>query len=187
MLCRLSSLIGLAAALSLGGSARAETVGPCVWSKLSPAQQTHVLAAYQQSMAAGAAALGKLGSKLKSDTARCARRTDLPGDWGTTIAGAEAVQTYASSVLKTPRSNLDAAWAAAPAKVTACVRANGRLAFYPNGLGCADPTAAAWLLKQIGIDRNQQPSAQQATDYFNAKAISEWGDQLVAKLPPTGR
>lgn len=162
-------------------------MGACIWSKLSPTQQTRVLTAYQRSMAGGAAALDKLGVQLKADAAQCARRTDLPADWPPTLAGAEAVQVYASTALKTPRSKLDAAWAAAPAKVATCVRANGRLAFYPNGLGCTDPTASAWLLKQVGFGSSQPPAAQLAAYYFNAKAIGEWGDQLAAKLPPNGR
>jgi hypothetical protein len=66
--------------------------------------------------------------------------------------------------------------------VAACVRATGRTAFFPNGLGCVDPTASAWLLKRLGLDPRQQPAARQALYYFNAKAIGEWGDILVAKL-----
>ncbi|WP_293367565.1 hypothetical protein, partial [Phenylobacterium sp.] len=97
-----------------------------------------------------------------------------------------AVQVYAADALlaarKLDRPNLDAAWAAAPADVAACVRANGRLAFFSNGIGCANPAASAWLLKRLGLHQSQEPAARQALYYFNAKAIGEWGDTLVAKL-----
>ncbi|HLZ73380.1 hypothetical protein [Phenylobacterium sp.] len=177
--------IGLVAALAVGGGARAGTLGACVWAKLSPAEQTRVLAAYQGDMAAGAAALERLSRKLQPAAATCAKRADVSADWVQTIAGSEAVQTYAAEALavrRLDRGKLDAAWAAAPPDVAACVRANGRLAFFSNGLGCSNPTASAWLLKRLGLDQNQQPAARQALYYFNAKAIGEWGDRLVADL-----
>lgn len=180
-------LFSLAAAAASGGTANAAPLGACIWSSRPKAEQTQVLSAYGQSMAAGAAALDKLAPKLRTAADKCAGRRDIPADWVPTVVGAEAVQAYVASVLKTPRPTLDAAWAAAPAKVAACVRANGRLAFYPNGLGCSDPAAPTWLLKQAGIDPSQQPAARLAAYYFNARAIGEWGDQLVAKLPPKGR
>jgi hypothetical protein len=177
---------GIAAALALSGAARAGTLGACIWSKLSPSEQTKVLAAYQKDMSSGATALQKLDSKLKPKAALCAGRSDVPADWIQTIAGSEAVQAYTAAALSAAkhieRTKLDAAWAAAPADVAACVRANGRLAFYSNGLGCANPAASAWLLKRLGIAANDQPAARQALYYFNARAIGEWGDQLVAKL-----
>ncbi|MBS0360168.1 MAG: hypothetical protein JSR98_02210 [Proteobacteria bacterium] len=180
-------LLGLIAASALAGAAKADPLSACVWGKLSPADRTKTLAAYQQNMAAGAAALERMSAKLKAKTAQCARRGDIPADWVSTIAGAEAVQTTMASALtaakRLDRPQLDAAWAAAPANVLACFRATGRLAYFPNGTGCTDPTAAAWLLKRLGLDRNQQPAAQQVIYYFNAKAIGEWGDVLVAKLP----
>jgi hypothetical protein len=179
-------LIGLAMT-ALAGAANAEPIGACVWGKLSAAEHAKVLAAYQQNMAGGAAALDRLGGKLKTATAACAKRSDVPADWVPTIAGSEAVQIYAATALKTDRAKLDAAWAAAPANVAACIRANGRLAFYPNGTGCTDPAASAWLLKRIGVAPNQPPASQQAIYYFNARAIGDWADQLVAKLPPKGK
>ncbi|HEY3948423.1 hypothetical protein [Phenylobacterium sp.] len=182
-------LAGLAAAVSLaGGVANAGPLSACVWSKLPAAEQAKTLAAYRQNMAAGATVLDRLGGKLKAATKACAKRGDVPPDWVSTIAGSEAVQTTMAAALQAEkrldRPRLDAAWAAAPANVLACFRATGRLAFFPNGTGCADPIAAAWLLKRLGLDRSQQPAAQQAIYYFNAKAIGEWGDQLVARLPP---
>ena len=189
-------VIGLVAAAALAGvatssPATAEPISACVWSKLAPAERAKTLAAYQQNMAAGAAALERMGGKLKAKTAQCARRGDIPPDWVSTIAGSEAVQTTMASALlagrRLARPQLDAAWAAAPANVLACFRATGRLAFFPNGTGCTDPTAAAWLLKRLGLERSQQPAAQQVIYYFNAKAIGEWGDQLVARLPPKAR
>ena len=138
-------------------------------------------------MGAGAAALEKLGGKLKPRAAACAKRGDISADWVQTITGAEAVQAYAAAALLNAkhldRPKLDAAWAAASADVAACVRANGRLAFFSNGLGCSNPAASAWLLKRLGLDPSQQPAARQALYYFNAKAIGEWGDKLVAAKP----
>ena len=184
-------LFGLAATAALGGAARAEPLGACIWGKLSTPQQTRVLAAYQKDMGAGAAALEKLAVPLKAKAALCARRADLSPDWIQTLAGAQAVQVYAAAALASARQinrpALDAAWAAAPADVAACVRANGRLAFYSNGLGCSNPAASAWLLKRLGIAANDQPAARQALYYFNARAIGEWGDQLVAGLAAKGR
>jgi hypothetical protein len=177
--------IGLVAAVALGGAARAEPLGACIWSKLSPAEQTRVLAAYGRDMGAGAAALEKLDRKLQARAALCARRRDIPPDWVQTITGSEAVQTYAAEMLaanRLDRQKLDAAWAAAPAEVAACVRANGRLAFFSNGLGCANPAASAWLLRRLGLNPAQQPGARQALYYFSAKAIGEWGDKLVSGL-----
>jgi hypothetical protein len=178
--------LGLTAAAALGGAARAQALGACIWSKLSAGEHSHVLAAYQQDMGAGAAALEKLGGKLKAKAAICVKRGDIPPDWVQTITGSEAVQAYAAAALMTAkrldRPRLDAAWAAAPADVAACVRANGRLAFFSNGLGCANPAASAWLLKRLGLDQSQQPAARQALYYVNAKAIGEWGDTLVSKL-----
>jgi hypothetical protein len=180
--------LGLTAALALGGAARAEPLGACIWSKLSPAEHTRVVAAYQQDMGAGAAALEKLKGPLRTKAALCAKRGDIPPDWVQTITGSEAVQAYAAAALlaarRLDRPKLDAAWAAAPADVAACVRANGRLAFFSNGIGCANPAASAWLLKRLGLGAAQQPTARQALYYFNAKAIGEWGDALVAKLAP---
>ena len=174
--------VGLTAAVALGGAARAEALGACIWSKLSPAEHATVLAAYRKDMGAGAAALEKLGGKLKAKAALCAHRGDISPDWIQTITGSEAVQTYAADALMAAthldRPQLDAAWTAAPAPVAACVRANGRLAFFSNGLGCVDPTASAWLLKRLGLAPGQQPAARQALYYFNAKAIGEWGDTL---------
>jgi hypothetical protein len=180
-------LIGLVAAASLGGAAHAETLGACIWGKLPAGDRTKVLAAYQQSMAGGSQALDRLRAKLKIGAVKCGLHGDVSSDWVPTMVGSEAVQAYVASALKVPRPRLDAVWAAAPAKVATCIRANGRLAFYPNGTGCTDPAVSAWLLQRLGIDRNRQPAAQQAIWYFNAKAIGEWGDQLVAKLPPKSR
>ena len=178
--------LGLTTAAALGGAAHAEPLGACIWSKLSPAEHTKVLAAYQKDMGAGAAALEKLGGPLRTKAALCAKRGDIPPDWVQTITGAEAVQTYAAAALLTAqrldRPRLDAAWAAAPPDVAACVRANGRLAFFSNGIGCSHPAASAWLLKRLGLDASRQPAARQALYYFNAKAIGEWGDTLIAKL-----
>ena len=177
--------IGLTAALALSGAARAGALGVCIWGKLSPAEQTRVVAAYQGDMATGAAALERLSRKLQPAAANCAKRSDVSADWVQTIAGSEAVQIYAAEALaarRLDRAKLDAAWAAAPPDVAACVRANGRLAFFSNGLGCSNPAASAWLLKRIGLDPNAQPAARQALYYFNAKAIGEWGDKLVAGL-----
>jgi hypothetical protein len=177
---------GLTSAVALGGAARAEALSACIWSKLPPTDRTRVLAAYGHDMGAGANALEALGNKLKAKTALCARRGDVPPAWIQTLAGSEAVQTYMAAALlagrRLDRPALDAAWAAAPPDVAACVRTNGRLAFFPNGTGCVSPAAPAWLLKRLGLDRSQQPAAQQAIYYFNAKAIGEWGDTLVAKL-----
>jgi hypothetical protein len=179
-------LIGLTAAVALGGAASAEPLGACIWSRLSAAEHGRVLDAYQKDMGAGAVALDKLDGKLKASAALCARRRDVPPAWVQTITGAEAVQAYAAAALlsakRLDRAKLDAVWAAAPADVAACVRANGRLAFFSNGLGCANPAASAWLLKRLGLDPGQQPAARQALYYFNAKAIDEWGDKLVAGL-----
>jgi hypothetical protein len=179
-------LFGLTASIAMGGAAHAEPLGACLWARLSSAEQAHVLGAYQRDMAAGAAALEKLGGKLSSRAAVCAGRDDIPRDWVQTIAGSQAVQAYVVAALPAnrhiDRGKLDAAWAAAPADVAACLRANGRLAFFSNGLGCGNPAASAWLLKRVGLDQNQQPAARQALYYFNAKAIGEWGDKLVAGL-----
>jgi hypothetical protein len=175
-------LIGLTAALALSGAAQAGTLGACIWSRLSPAEQTRVLGAYQRDMAAGAAALEKLDGKLQAKAALCARRRDIKPDWVQTVTGAEAVQTYTGAALHLDRARLDAAWAAAPADVAACVRANARLAFFSNGLGCGNPALSNWLIKRLGLDPARQPAARQALYYFNAKAIGEWGDGLVAKL-----
>jgi hypothetical protein len=177
--------IGLLAAVALGGSARAAALGACIWSKLSPAEQTRVLAAYGRDMGAGAAALEKLDGRLQARAALCAKRRDIPPDWVQTITGSEAVQTSAAVMLAAQRLNrpkLDAAWAAAPADVAACLRANGRLAFFSNGLGCANPATSAWLLRRLSLNPVQQPAARQALYYFNAKAIGEWGDKLVNGL-----
>ena len=95
-------------------------------------------------------------------------------------AGESALELAAKRL---DRAKLDAAWAAAPADVAACVRAIGRLAFFSNGIGCSHPAASAWLLKRLGLDQSQQPAARQALYYFNAKAIGEWGETLVAKRP----
>jgi hypothetical protein len=178
----LALLIGLATALAFSGAADAGALGACVWAKLSPAEQTRVLGAYERDMGAGAAALEKLDGKLKSRAAACARRGDVSSDWIQTIAGSEAVQVWSAEALHLERPKLDAAWAAAPPDVAACVRANGRLAFFSNGLGCANPALSNWLVRRIGLAPNQQPAARQALYYFNAKAIGEWGDQLVSKL-----
>jgi hypothetical protein len=178
--------VGLTAALALSGAARAEPLGACIWSRLSPAEHSHVLAAYARDMGAGADALETLDGKLKARAALCAKRGDIPPLWVQTITGSEAVQASAAAALlaarRLDRSKLDAAWAAAPADVAACVRANGRLAFFSNGMGCANPAASAWLLRRLGLDQSQQPAARQALYYFNAKAIGEWGDTPVAKL-----
>jgi hypothetical protein len=177
--------ISLTAAVALGGAAHAEPLGACVWSKLSAAEHSHILAAYERDMGAGADALDKLDGNLRAKAALCAKRRDIPPAWVQTLTGSEAVQTYAAAALlaakRLDRSKLDAAWAAAPADVAACVRANGRLAFFSNGIGCSNPAASAWLLKRLGLDRAQQPAARQALYYFNAKAIGEWGDTLIAK------
>src|ERR1700742_404333 len=104
--------IGLAAVVSLGGSARAEPLSACIWGKLSPAERSRVLAAYAHDMASGAAALDKLSGKLKTGAAICAKRRDIPADWVPTLAGAEAVQTYVASALAgrgLDRPKLDAA------------------------------------------------------------------------------
>ncbi len=177
--------IGLTAALALGGAAHAEPLSACIWAKLSPAEQTRILSAYEKDMGSGAAALERLDRKLQTQAALCAKRSDISPDWVQTITGAEAVQTYTAEMLavrRLDRQKLDAAWTAAPADVAACVRANGRLAFFSNGLGCGNPAASAWLLKRLGLDPNAQPAARQALYYFNAKAIGEWGDKLVAGL-----
>jgi hypothetical protein len=180
-------LLGLTMAAAVGCAACAEPLGACIWSKLSAADHAKVLAAYQRDMASGAAALERLSPKLKAKAAICAGRGGVSADWLQTITGSEAVQTYTAAALMTAkrldRAKLDAAWAAAPAEVGTCVRANGRLAFFSNGLGCANPAASAWLLKRIGLDAGQQPAARQALYYFNAKAIGEWGDKLVVGLP----
>ena len=178
--------IGLVAAVAMGGAAQAEPLSTCIWSRLSPSEQTRVLAAYEKDMGTGAAALERLDRKLQSAGAACAKRGDIPRDWVQTIAGSEAVQTYTAEMLaafRLDRPKLDAAWAAAPADVAACVRANGRLAFFSNGLGCGNPAASAWLIKRLGLNPGQQPAARQALYYFNAKAIGEWGDKLVAAKP----
>ncbi len=180
-------LLGLTAAIALSGPARAGTLGSCIWSKLSPAEQSKVLAAYQRDMGSGAAALQALDRKLKAKAAVCAKRGDISSDWIQTIAGSEAVQTWAATALHLDRPKLDAAWAAAPADVAACVRANGRLAFFSNGLGCANPALSAWLIRRLGLNPAQQPAARHGLYYFNAKAIGEWGDSLVAKLPAKPR
>ena len=179
-------LIGLAAAAALSSAARAEPLGACIWSGLTPVEQTTILAAYRKDMSVGAAALERRAGKLKAKAARCAGRRDVPPDWVQIMAGAEGVQAYAAEALlasrRLDRPALNAAWAAAPANVAACVRATARLAYFPNGLGCVDPAASAWLLKRIGLDRNQQPAAKQALYFFNARAIGDWGEALVAKL-----
>ncbi len=173
-------------ASTVSAAASAEPLSACLWTKLSAADQTRVLSAYEKDMASGAAALERLDRKLQTSAAACAHRSDLSSDWVQTIAGSEAVQTdtaEALAVRRLDRQKLDAAWAAAPPDVAACVRANGRLAFYSNGLGCSNPAASAWLLKRLGLDPAQQPAARQALYYFNAKAIGEWGDKLVAAKP----
>lgn len=180
-----TAFLGLLSAAALAGAARAEPLNACLWARLSAAEQTRVLAAYGQDMSAGAAALERLDRKLQAAAEACAKRGDISRDWVQTIAGSEAVQIHAADVLairRLDRQKLDAAWAAAPPDVAACVRANGRLAFFSNGLGCSNPAASAWLLKRLGLDPNQQPAARQALYYFNAKAIGEWGDRLVAGL-----
>jgi hypothetical protein len=178
--------IGLTAAVTLSGAAHAEPLSACIWSKLSAAEHTRVLAAYVRDMGAGADVLEKLGGKLRAKAALCAKRGDIPPLWVQTITGSEAVQTYAAASLlaakRLDRSKLDAVWVAAPPDVAACVRANGRLAFFSNGIGCSNPAASAWLLKRLGLDPAQQPAARQALYYFSAKAIGEWGDRLVARL-----
>ena len=129
----------------------------------------------------------RLDRKLQAQAAHCAKRSDISPDWIQTITGVEGrpdLHRRILAVRRLDRQKLDAAWAAAPPDVAACVRANGRLAFFSNGLGCTNPAASAWLLKRLGLDPNQQPAARQALYYFNAKAIGEWGDKLVAGLRP---
>jgi len=173
-------------AAAFGGMARAEGLGACLWSKLSAAEQSRILAAYGRDMGAGAEALDKLKGKLKVQAAACAGRRDVPPDWVQIAAGSQGVQAYAAAALLASRhierAKLDAACTGAPANVAACVRATARVAYFPNGLGCVDPAASAWLLKRVGLDQSQQPAAKQALYYFNAKAIGEWGDKLVATL-----
>ncbi|MBS0332724.1 MAG: hypothetical protein JSS35_08160, partial [Proteobacteria bacterium] len=159
----------------------------CIWDKLPSGDRVQVLAAYRKSMAGGAAALDQRRGKLKTAAVRCGLRGDVHSDWISTMAGAEAVQIYVAGALKIDRAKLDAALAAAPPKVAACISANGRLAYYPNGTGCTDPTATAWLMRQVGIDPRQQPAAQQAGWYFNARSIGDWGDKVVTRLPPKPR
>ena len=178
---RAAALAGAALALVAGGSAAAEGLGACIWGKLTGPERTRVLGAYGRDMGAGAAALEKLDAKVRAGAAACAGRGDIPAGWTQTLAGSEAVQIHAASVIGTDRARLDALWKAAPANVTACVRANGRLAFSPNAVGCADPAATQWVLNHVGVRRGQ-PGAAQAIFYFNAKAIAEWGDALTAKL-----
>ena len=176
-------LWGVLALTVLAGAARAEGLGACVWGKLSAAEQARVIAAYGRDMGAGAAALEKLDARVRTAAAGCSGRKTIPAAWPQTLAGSEGVQVHAASVLRIDRARLDAMWKAAPANVAACVRANGRLAFSPNALGCADPAATQWVLRQVGVARGT-PAAAQAVFYFNAKAIGEWGDSFVAKLKP---
>ncbi|THD56039.1 MAG: hypothetical protein E8A12_15145, partial [Phenylobacterium sp.] len=91
--------VGLMAALALGGAAHAGPLGACIWSKLSPAEHTKVLAAYQKDMGAGAAVLEKLSGPLKARATLCAKRSDIPPDWIQTVTGSEAVQVYAADAL----------------------------------------------------------------------------------------
>jgi len=184
-------LFGLLTAAALVGAARAEPpaakpLGACLWSKLSAAEHGRILAAYGKDMGAGAEALDKLRGKLKAQAAVCAGRRDVPADWIQIAAGSQGVQAYAADALaashRIDRARLDAAWAAAPASVAACVRATARVAYFPNGMGCVDPAAPAWLLGRVGLSQSQQPAARQALYYFNAKAIGEWADKLLATL-----
>ncbi len=177
-----AGMAGMALALVMASGAEASGLGVCLWSKLSAPERTRVMAAYGRDMGAGAAALEGLDVKLRAKAAACGARRDIPALWIQTIAGSEAVQASVAATYRLDRKGLDAAWSAAPPQVAACVRANARLAFYSNGLGCADPAAPAWLLRRLGLSQNQ-PAARQALYYVNARAIGEWGDTLAARPP----
>lgn len=183
---RRMALYVLALALAAAAPAEAGRLGACVWGKLRPADRDRVLAAYRQDMSQGGAALEKIDARLRTASAACAGRRDLPPLWAQTLAGSEAVQVWASEALRpagVDRARLEAAWTAAPETVKACIKANGRLAFYSNGLGCSDPAPAAWLARKVGIDPARQAiPARQTLYYFNARAIGDWGDTLAAAL-----
>src|SRR4051794_41028974 len=117
--------IGLAVSVASAGATHAGPLSACILSGLSSSERAKVLAAYADNMSVGAAALDKHARKLQAQAALCAKRRDVRKDWVQTMAGAEAVQIHAASLLaakRLERPQLDAAWAAAPNTVFVCIR-----------------------------------------------------------------
>ena len=167
-----------------------QTLGACVWSRLSSAEQQQILTAYERSVASGMNALNHRDLKVMAAAPACAGRSDLPPMWVRSAVAAHVIQTGAASVVLSEkgldRARLDAAWDAAPIDARNCTLANAAKVFDIDGPACADRRAPQAFASGLGLDhavRADRKASEQTLIYMNAKAQELIALTLIARAP----
>lgn len=194
LMWRVLGAVMIISAVLLGArEARADTsLGDCVWSRLTPAEQSQILNAYGRGVTSGMNALNHRDLKVMAAAPECAGRADLPAMWVRSAVAAHVIQMgAAASVLSEKgldRARLDAAWDAAPAEARNCTLANAAKVFGIDGPACADRRAPQAFASSLGLTyavRADRKAAEQTLIYMNAKAQEQIALTLIARRPQT--
>lgn len=188
-------MIGLAAALTLVfGSAEAESVGTCAWSRLPQSDQQVVLTAYGSGMRPAMNALFERDAALQAAARECAGRDDLPQLWMQGAIASHVIQLGAAEAVRTAtgleRDRLDQAWETAPQQARDCALNNASRAFRVEGPACPDRGASQAFLTNLELSPSAPTSraaSEQALFYMNAKAQAQIVNRLIQDAPPAER
>lgn len=185
-------LIAVAVVLFGSGAAEAETVGPCVWSRLAVADQQAILSGYASSMREATDRLYARDAAILAKAGECTSRSDIPKLWLQASVASHVIQLGAVEHLLgakgIDRERLDAAWASAPETARNCTWHNASRPFGINGPACADRRAPQAFLRDLdlsGSGRADRAAAEQALIYMNAKAQEQIAGSLIRRLQAT--
>lgn len=168
-----------------------QTLGACVWSRLSATDQQQILSAYGRGMTSGMNALNHRNLRVMGAAPECAGRADLPAMWVRSAVAAHVIQTGAAATVLSEkgldRARLDAAWETAPPEARSCTLANAAKVFGIDGPPCADRRAPQAFAESLDLPhsvRADRNAAEQALIYMNAKAQEQIALTLIARMPP---
>lgn len=187
-------VVAAAVVLFSSGAAGAETVGPCVWSRLAAADRQAILTGYAGSMNAAMNQLYARDADILAKAGECTGRSDIPKLWLQASVASHVIQLGAADHLLgakgIARERLDAAWASAPETARNCTLNNASRPFQVAGPRCADRRAPQAFLRALDLSVSEEAdraAAEQALVYMNAKAQEQIADGLIRRMRPATR
>lgn len=167
------------AAPALATGARAEPIGACAWSKISPATKIRVLDAYHAGLNEVASALHEMSADLPPYFAECSSSDLSASDMASMIA-TQAIK-YAAATdlvpLKIRQTDLDRAWQLASQGARDCATAASAIEFGMEPPPCAGPQASFSFMQQLNIPPTAAPLlVHQVLAYMAAKGQEYWED-----------
>ncbi len=175
-----------ATSLAFAVSARAETVGTCVWSKLSEPIKADYLAAFpdaadNRSVNRAMVRLSRYRGAVQVAGRGCTT-INPPEVWVTRAVVAHAVMLGSAATLQrnagVPRQRLDAVWRGASESARACVMAPLGKRLGLKMPACSDRKAFRALVATLGLSDRE---AGQAANYISASAESEIVEAMIAR------